>query len=191
MIVHRGSNEVVGYGYLFVLDIENALIGLRPHPVKVFDCLLSFELGVHALRLEMIAGVRDHHVRCKDFLVAAGDLQIAVPGVCLKEEPMPRVFSDREQPVNCNIQLGHIVFSHRKLPCVVAQSEVRRRNAIRAGSGADSFGGRNGPGAIENRRVALVGPIHPQHQDKFACGCGQPVALLVGPRRVLLDQYVD
>jgi hypothetical protein len=47
-----------------------------------------------ASRVELINGIFYHHLRHKDLLVAARNLQEAAPVICLKEKPMPRIWSD-------------------------------------------------------------------------------------------------
>src|SRR5215472_10660543 len=63
----------------------------------------------------MIAGAWRHHVRLKKLLVAPGDLQIAMSRISLEEKAMPCILRDREQPVDCCIQLCNVVLGQRRL----------------------------------------------------------------------------
>src|SRR5262249_20205698 len=47
------------------------------------------------------------------------------------------------------------------------------------------------PGAIEDRRFVLPGPVQAQHQNEAALGGGQPVGLLAGAGRLVLDGEVQ
>jgi hypothetical protein len=96
LLINRdcGGNEVVGDSNLFIFGKEDALVGLGPHMIEVLDVFLPLEISGGASGVEMINWIWHHHVRSKNLLIAAGHLQEAVPIICLKEKPMPRIFSD-------------------------------------------------------------------------------------------------
>jgi hypothetical protein len=70
--------------YLFMLDEEYALVGLRPHAIQAFHLVLSSRHSCDSRLMEMVHGVHAHHLRNKDFLVASGDFQVTVTTVGLK-----------------------------------------------------------------------------------------------------------
>jgi hypothetical protein len=81
VIIDCGCDEIVRNSDLLVLDIKDALVGFRPHPVQALNSLLSFKPRAHAVGLEVIARVWRHHFRREYLLIAPCNFQIAASGI--------------------------------------------------------------------------------------------------------------
>src|SRR5580692_6915127 len=98
-----GGDEMVCNRHLFMLDEEDALVGLRPHAIQAFHLVLSSRHCSDSRLMEMVHGVHAHHFRDKNLLVAPGDLQVTVSAVGLEEKTMSGVLRRLEQLVDRHI----------------------------------------------------------------------------------------
>jgi hypothetical protein len=103
---------------LLVLNVKYALVRFRPCTVKALNSLLSFQFRVHTTDVEVIARIRCHHVRRKNFFVAPGYFQKAVPRIRLQKKPMPWVRRGCEALFDAGVQLRNIVLRHCNLPTI-------------------------------------------------------------------------
>ena len=65
--------------------------------------LLIASCPLRSAFVEVIARIRCHHLRRKDFVVAAGDLQVTVSRIGLKEKSVPWVRCDRKALFDSNV----------------------------------------------------------------------------------------
>src|SRR5580692_11243192 len=98
-----GGDEMICNRYLFMLNEEYALVGLRPHAIEALHLVLSSRHSSDSSLMEMVHGVHAHHLRDKNLLVAPSDLQVTVAAVGLEEKPMSGVLRRLEQLVDRHI----------------------------------------------------------------------------------------
>src|SRR5215469_424431 len=96
----------------FSLNKEDALIGLRPHPIQTLNLVLSPQHCLIACLAEVVNGIHTHHLGCKNLLETPREFERPMSGVSLQHEPMPWILSGLQQPVDRNVQLGDIKLWH-------------------------------------------------------------------------------
>ncbi len=112
-MIDGGRGDVVVRNlHLLAFDVENGLVGVRPHPVQALDGILSIELRVLATGMDMIHRFFDRHLGDENLIVAPGDLQEAVTVIGLEHEPMPRIRRDRQQSIDPIVGFGDVVLRH-------------------------------------------------------------------------------
>jgi hypothetical protein len=68
---------------------------------------------------------------------------------------------------------------------------VRAVGSLRGRCGSAYFlDRRQNPRSINDRRVCLLGPVESHHKQELALRRRQPIGLMVGARRVVLDQKI-
>src|SRR5580700_6951000 len=98
-----GGDKMVCNRHLFMLDEEDALVGLRPHAIKAFHLVLSSRHSSDSCLMEMVHGVHAHHFRDKNLFVAPGDFQVAVAAIRLEKKTMAAIFCSFKQLVDCYV----------------------------------------------------------------------------------------
>src|SRR5262245_23991445 len=97
------------------LCVKDRFIRRGPYAVQVLYILLSVQSDTQSVGVNVISRPRDHHVGCKNLLVAAGHFQVAVAVIRHEKKTMARVVCPSDQIPDGFVSLSDVVLTHFSL----------------------------------------------------------------------------